>query len=434
MQYSPSQDLEDFALALDPRMPMVPLSLEESGLELSFLLRLAAKCATEQDTVTASHLSDRMKLSKVLTNLLIKELVKLSFLEARGLAGDDVKSDIRYALSTKGLDYAQAAQRQSEYVGPAPVSLDAFCRQIGVQSIHHERVTPERLVRSLDGLVLSSALVEKLGPAVNSGRSILLYGPPGNGKTSIAERTSELFIQTIWVPYAIEVGGYVISFYDEATHQAVREPTTKPHPKADQRWVECRRPVIKTGGELTLELLDLTHNPGSNVYEAPVHLKASGGVFIIDDFGRQQDRPQALINRWIVPLERGYDFLTLHTGKKFKVPFDELVVFSTNIPPRELSDEAGLRRLKYKIYVNNPSRDEYVRIFASYARAVAIDLTLDDLHVFYERKYRGDTLASCYHPKYLLDFIASYCEFNDLPKVASLEMLERAWGGVFTLD
>lgn len=434
MQYSPSQDREDFTVALDPRMPVVPLSLEETGLELSFLLRLAAKCATEQDTVTASHLADRMKLSKVLTNLLIKELVKLSYLEARGLAGEDVKSDIRYALSIKGLDYAQAALRQSEYIGPAPVSLDAFCYQIGLQSINHERVTYERLVRSLDGLVLSPALVEKLGPAVNSGRSILLYGPPGNGKTSIAERTSELFVQTIWVPYAIEVGGYVISFYDEATHQAVREPTIKPHPKTDQRWVECRRPVIKTGGELTLDLLDLTYNPGSRAYEAPMHLKASGGVFIIDDFGRQQDRPQALINRWIVPLERGYDFLTLHTGKKFKVPFDELVVFSTNIPPREISDEAGLRRLKYKIFVNNPSRDEYIRIFESYARAAAIELIADDLHLFYDRKYRGDTRASCYHPKYLLDFISSYCEFNDLPKVASLEMLERAWGGVFTLD
>ncbi|MCY1322798.1 hypothetical protein D9M68_214090 [compost metagenome] len=434
MQYSANQDREDFGLALDPRMPVAPMGLEETGLELSFLLRLAVKCATEQDTITPSHLADRMKLSKVLTNLLIKELVKLSYLEARGLSSEDIKSDIRYALSMKGLEYAHAAMRQSQYVGPAPVSLDAFCRQLGLQSIHHERVTSERLIRSLEGLVLSPALVEKFGPAVNSGRSILLYGPPGNGKTSIAERTSELFLQTIWVPYAIEVGGYVISFYDEATHQPVREPTSRPHPKADQRWVECRRPVIKTGGELTLDLLDLTYNPGSNVYEAPVHLKASGGVFIIDDFGRQQDRPQALINRWIVPLERGYDFLTLHTGKKFKVPFDELVVFSTNIAPRELSDEAGLRRLKYKIYVNNPSRDEYIRIFESYAREVAINLLSDDLRLFYDRKYKGDTLASCYHPKYLLDFISSYCDFNDLPKVASLEMLDRAWGGVFTLD
>lgn len=435
MQYSSSQDrADDLVLALDPRVPLAPTSLEEAGLEPSFLLRLAAKCAAEQDTVTPSHLAERMKLPKMLINLLIKELVKLSYIEARGLAAEDIKSDIRYALSSKGLEYAHTAARQSEYVGPAPVSLDAFCRQIGLQSIHHERVTHERLVRSLEGLVLSSALVEKLGPAVNSGRSILLYGPPGNGKTSIAERTSELFRQTIWVPYAIEVGGYVISFYDEATHQAAHDPTTRPHPKVDQRWVECRRPVIKTGGELTLDLLDLTYSPTSNVYEAPMHLKASGGVFIIDDFGRQQDRPQALINRWIVPLERGYDFLTLHTGKKFKVPFDELVVFSTNIAPRELSDEAGLRRLKYKIYVNNPSREEYIRIFESYAREVEIDLARDDLQLFYERKYEGGTLASCYHPKYLLDFISSFCDFNGLPKVASLEMLERAWGGVFTLD
>ncbi|MCA1405877.1 AAA family ATPase [Ensifer sp. IC3342] len=434
MHYSHDQGREDFALTLDPRMPLAPAGPEETGLELSFMLRLAAKCAAEQDTVTPSHLTARMKLPKAVVNLLVKELVKLAFLEARGLAGEDVKSDIRYALSTKGREYAQAALRQSQYVGPAPVSLDVFCRQLELQSIHHERVTQERLIESLKGLVLSPSLVEKLGPAMNSGQSILLYGPPGNGKTSIAERSARLFLQTIWVPYAVEVGGYVISFYDEAVHQPVGEASGNPYPKADQRWVECRRPVIKTGGELTLDLLDLAFNDGSNVYEAPLHLKASGGVFIIDDFGRQQVLPQALINRWIVPLERGYDFLTLHTGKKFKVPFDELVVFSTNIAPKDLSDEAGLRRLKYKIFVNNPSRDEYIRIFESYAREVAVDIKVSDLHLFYERKYSGASLASCYHPKYLLDFIGSYCDFNAMPKLASLEMLERAWEGVFTLD
>ncbi|MBB4186180.1 hypothetical protein GGE07_002830 [Sinorhizobium terangae] len=434
MHYSPDQVREDSVLTLDPRMPLAPTAVEETGLELSFMLRLAAKCAAEQDTVTPSHLSARMKLPKAVVNLLVKELVKLAFLEARGLAGEDVKSDIRYALSTKGREYAQAALRQSQYVGPAPVSLDAFCRQLKVQSIHHERVTQDRLTESLKGLVLSPSLVEKLGPAMNSGQSILLYGPPGNGKTSIAERSARLFLQTIWVPYAIEVGGFVISFYDEAVHQPVSEAPGNPYPKADQRWVECRRPVIKTGGELTLDLLDLAFSDGSNVYEAPLHLKASGGVFIIDDFGRQQVLPQALINRWIVPLERGYDFLTLHTGKKFKVPFDELVVFSTNIAPKDLSDEAGLRRLKYKIFVNNPSRQEYIRIFESYAREVAVDIKVSDLDLFYERKYSGASLASCYHPKYLLDFIGSYCDFNAMPKTASLEMLERAWEGVFALD
>ncbi|PDT39449.1 MULTISPECIES: AAA family ATPase [Sinorhizobium] len=429
--HSLNQVHEDSAPELDARMPLAPMSVEETGLEFSFLLRLAAKCATEQDTVTPSHLAERMKLPKAVINPLIKELVKLAYMEARGLAGEDVRSDIRYALSTKGMEYAHAAIRQSSYVGPAPVSLDAFCRQLGLQSIQHERVTQDGLLASLEGLVLSPSLVEKLGPAMNSGQSILLYGPPGNGKTSIAERTSRLFQQTIWVPYAIEVGGYVISFYDEAVHQPVNG---MPYPKADQRWVECRRPVIKTGGELTLDLLDLAYSEGSTVYEAPLHLKASGGIFIIDDFGRQQVVPQALINRWIVPLERGYDFLTLHTGKKFKVPFDELVVFSTNIAPKELSDEAGLRRLKYKIFVNNPSREEYIRIFEAYARGVAVEMSVSDLELFYDRKYGGESLGSCYHPKYLLDFIGSYCAFNGLRKVASLEMLERAWEGVFTAD
>ncbi|TCN32660.1 AAA family ATPase [Sinorhizobium americanum] len=429
--HSLNQVHEDSAPELDARMPLAPMSVEETGLEFSFLLRLAAKCATEQDTVTPSHLAERMKLPKAVINPLIKELVKLAYMEARGLAGEDVRSDIRYALSTKGMEYAHAAIRQSSYVGPAPVSLDAFCRQLGLQSIQHERVTQDGLLASLEGLVLSPSLVEKLGPAMNSGQSILLYGPPGNGKTSIAERTSRLFRQTIWVPYAIEVGGYVISFYDEAVHQPVNG---MPYPKADQRWVECRRPVIKTGGELTLDLLDLAYSEGSTVYEAPLHLKASGGVFIIDDFGRQQVMPQALINRWIVPLERGYDFLTLHTGKKFKVPFDELVVFSTNIAPKELSDEAGLRRLKYKIFVNNPSRAEYIRIFEGYAQSVAVEMSVADLELFYDRKYGGESLGSCYHPKYLLDFIGSYCAFNGLQKVASLEMLERAWEGVFTAD
>ncbi len=433
MHFSPEQGPENPVTTLDPRMPKAPSSIEEAGLDESFLLRLAVKCATEQDSVTASYLAERMKLPKTLVNLLIKELVKLAYFEARGLADEDAKSDIRYSLSMRGFEYAHAAARQSQYVGPAPVSLEAFCRQVALQSVHHERMNRERLLESLDGLVLATSMVEKLGPAINSGRSILLYGPPGNGKTSIAERIANMYRQTIWVPYAIEVGGHVVSFYDEAVHQPVVGAAERPV-KVDQRWIECRRPVIKTGGELTLDMLDLTFNDGPNVYEAPVHLKASGGIFIIDDFGRQQVAPQALINRWIVPLERGYDFLTLHTGKKFRVPFDELVVFSTNIAPKELSDEAGLRRLKYKIYVNTPSRDEYFQIFRSYAVNADVDVCDDDLGIFYDRKYSSESSPSCYHPKYLLDFIASYCNFYAAPKVASLAMLEQAWSGAFATE
>lgn len=431
MQYSPAPVRENVAGGSDPRMPVVPTTLEETGLDQSFLLRLAAKCATEQDTVTPSYLSERLKLTKGIVNLLIKELMRLSYIEARGLESDDVRSDIRYALSAKGLEYAQAALRQSSYIGPAPVSLGAFCSQIEMQSVHNESVTRERLVESLQGLVLSDALIERLGPAINSGRSMLLYGPPGNGKTSIAERVGHTFLQTIWVPYAIEVSGHVISFFDEAVHQPVTGVAEIATARSDRRWIECLRPVIKTGGELTLDLLDLIFRDGSSVYEAPLHLKASGGIFIIDDFGRQQVSPQALINRWIVPLERGYDFLTLHTGRKFKVPFDELVVFSTNIAPDALSDEAGLRRLKSKIYVGNPSREEYLQIFSSRARELAINVSDDTLMAFYALRYAG-LPASCYHPKQLLDFIESYCTFNGMQKIATADLLDRAWEGVFT--
>ena len=412
--------------------PRMPMTIEETGLDLSSIMRLAAKCAAEQDTVTPGYLSDRLKLSKPIINVAIKELTKLALVEARGLSTeDDVRSDIRYALSTKGMDYAQAASRQSQYVGPAPVSLEAFCEQVLKQSIHQEHVTRARLTQSLTGLVLPPTLLDRLGPAFSSGRSILFYGPPGNGKTSIAERTAKLFDQTIFLPYAVDVGGHTMRFFDEAVHEPVAAAVAPPVVRLDRRWVECRRPVIKTGGELTLELLDLIFDPLANFYEAPMHLKASGGVFIIDDFGRQQMPPQSLINRWIVPLERGYDFLTLHTGKKFKIPFDELVIFSTNIEPTKLTDAAGLRRLKYKIHIENPTRSAYFEIFRAVCKAERINFSEAELALFYDRKYSGSAPPSCFHPAYLAEYVRAFCDYNEKERDISASLLETAWRDIF---
>ena len=412
--------------------PGVPATVADTGLDLSSIMRLTAKCAAEQDTVTPGYISDRIKLPKPIVNAAIKELTKLALVEARGLATeDDVRSDIRYALSTKGMDYAQAAARQSQYVGPAPVSLDAFCDQVVKQSIHQEHVTRARLAQSLTGLVLPESLLERLGPAFSSGRSILFYGPPGNGKTSIAERTAKLFDQTIFLPYAVDIGGHTMRFFDEAVHEPVAASGAPAAGRVDRRWVECRRPVIKTGGELTLELLDLIFDPISNFYEAPMHLKASGGVFIIDDFGRQQMPPQSLINRWIVPLERGYDFLTLHTGKKFKIPFDELVIFSTNIEPTELTDAAGLRRLKYKIHIENPTKPAYFDIFRAVCRSEGVRFSEAELALFYDRKYSESAPPACFHPAYLAEYVRAFCDYNEIERGISASLLETAWRDIF---
>lgn len=412
--------------------PPAPMSIEETGLEPMFLRRLLAKYVIEQDMVTATFLSGRMKLPKMLINVLIKDMVQLGFLEARGLSADDVKSDIRYSLSTRGIDFAFESISISRYAGPAPVSLDAFCKQVAVQSVQDEHILRDEMLSSLKGLVLSENLVDELGPAISSGRSILLYGPPGNGKTSIAERVAQLFKRSIWIPYAIEISGHVINFFDEAVHEQV-STRQDGAPRMDMRWVECRRPVIKTGGELTLRMLDLIYNESSNLYEAPVHLKATGGVFIIDDFGRQHVAPQSLINRWIIPLERGFDYLTLHTGKKFRIPFDELVIFSTNFLPNELTDEAGLRRFQYKIHVGHPTKEEYLKIFENYAKSKNVQIDMNKIMAFYDSRYVDGLKPSAYHPKSIIDYIDAFCRYNSTERVATDRLLDNAWRSIFAL-
>jgi predicted ATPase with chaperone activity len=316
-----------------------------------------------------------------------------------------------------------------------------FCRQVEKQNILKERVHRDMLARGFSDLVLPEELVHRLGPAVNSGKSILLYGPPGNGKTCIAEAIGRSFRNAIYLPYCIEVDGQIINFYDETVHHKVETPVTAKSGngvlsgrsnRPDPRWILCRRPVVTTGGELTLSMLDLSFNNIAKFYEAPLQFKATGGVMVVDDFGRQQNTPQSILNRWIVPLERGVDFLTLHTGKTFPVPFNELVVFSTNIRPRELSDEATLRRLYYKIEVPIPTEEDYRKIFHNVCAEKDLPLPDDILPYLFDEFYsKGEVPRGGYQPKYIVDQVIAQCEYEDIPARLDKNLVRMAWLNLF---
>ncbi len=401
--------------------PIRPDTLAETGIERNLVMMLIAKAMFTLGTVTPSQLADEIMISPIVVTELLEEMANLAMIESRGLSGPDMTGEIRYALTHKGNTFASDALEQSQYVGPAPVSMDAFRAQVVKQDIAGEKVDRTALRQSLSALVLPEALVNRLGPAVNSGKSILLYGDPGNGKTSIAEALGGAFEQVIHVPYCIEVGGQIINFFDETVHRRVERPRSD---VADPRWVACRRPVVLTGGELTMDMLDLTFNPIAKFYEAPLHMKATGGIFIVDDFGRQQVEPQTLLNRWIIPLERGFDYLTLHSGKKFSIPFNELVVFSTNIAPRSLADEATLRRLYFKIRVPTPSKEDYFKIFKNVCARHDIVIEKEMLNEFFDEFYKDEhVFPSGHHPEYIVDHVISACDYLQIDRVISKELL-----------
>lgn len=409
----------------DIPFPTPPRTLEETGLPQAFVINLICKVMNVEGTLTPGEIAATIALPKSMTRHLIEEMVTQKLVESKGLASTDIRSDIRYALTERGRKWALDAMAVSHYVGPAPVTLEAFEAQVRTQSIANERIGHTRLSEALDHLVLPEGIMTQLGPAVNSGRSVLLYGEAGNGKTSIAEAMGSAFNDTIYLPYAIFVRNQVIQFFDETIHDVVEDEESEG--KIDPRWIACRRPVVKAGGELRLDMLDLIFEPTSRVYEAPMHMKAIGGVFIIDDFGRQRERPQAFLNRWIGPLEKGFDILSLHTGKKFTVPFDQLVIFSTNIPPDELADNAALRRLFFKVHVPTPTRDEYIRIFEEACLRQGVPCDRHTLETFFDDLYIArDRVPSGAHPNFLIRHILSAAAYLDRPPRVTQDFLSLA--------
>ena len=424
-------DLE--AILQEP--PRVPKTVQETGLDENFLLNSLLRTMLISVLQTIPEISEQIKLTRGVVEELLNFAKKESLVEIRGPAAKN-QNILRYTLTNAGKERANEALRRCEYIGPAPVPLDVYQTQVQKQTITNEVISIEKLKKALSHLVLSEEIIRKLGPASNSGRAVLVYGAAGNGKTSIAEAIVGAFQQPVYVPYCIEADGQIIKIYDPSVHvtfptsansSAIRShthPIFLPHLEHDPRWVRCKRPYIISGGELTLEMLDLEFDIHSKYYEAPLQMKALGGIFVIDDFGRQRVRPHELLNRWIFPLERKVDYLTLHTGKKFALLFDQLVVFATNFPPEELMDPAQLRRVHYKMKINAPTADEFKEIFQricdSYGLEFSEELLSHLLKTFY---HKHKVPLAGFHPKFIAEHVIAACNYLGTPPQITHELL-----------
>jgi len=423
-----------------PHPPPAPESVKETGLSEGFLSDLALKTVYHAGEMTAQKVADSLTLPFVGVVDQVLELLKHEqFLLVTGgsILGEQA---LEYKVTDQGSVRAREALLRSQYVGPAPVPLDVYAECMRGQSVADVAIGPEQVEQAFSHLVLDPEVVDGLGPAINSGRSIFIYGVPGSGKTTIAEGIGNVLVGSLMVPHAISVEGHVIKMHDAQYHRPIEAepPTDGPapivRPRPDKRWVRCERPTVIAGGELTLTDLDLVYDPVAKYYEAPLQLRANGGMLLIDDFGRQQVRPVDLLNRWMVPLESRSDFMTLHTGRKVEVPFDTLIVFSTNLEPRDLVDEAFLRRIRHKIEVGVPNAEQIRTIMQRVCKARGVPYSDEGFnHLAQEWYGKHGIQPRGVHPRDIVDQLVDICRYRSIEPALTPELVEAACRSYFVI-
>ncbi|MCA9236038.1 MAG: AAA family ATPase [Planctomycetales bacterium] len=414
-------------------LPEEPGTLEETGLSAAFIDDLMLKVVRNAGSMSGRQISEHVGLPMGVLEDRLADLRRRRHLTPTGSAmlGDHV-----YQLTEDGRERAQMAMRECAYAGVAPVPLEDYADSVQAQTIRSEKPKRAQLAKAFADINVEPAMLAKLGPAISAGKGMFIYGPPGNGKTTIAQRITRCFGQHILIPHAIVEDGQIIKFFDPSCHEPVQSRGSKllKETSCDRRWVRIRRPTVVVGGELTMESLELKHDPVSHVSGASLQLKSNCGSLLIDDFGRQRINPSELLNRWIIPLENRIDFLSLENGKKVEVPFEQLIVFSTNLEPTDLADDAFLRRIPFKIEVGAPSREEFVKLLQVFAGKLKVECPDDSVQYLLTQHY-----DSCRRPlrrcqaRDLLDQVAHYCEYNELPPVATPEILDHAVANYFTV-
>lgn len=424
----------------EPQFPREPESLEATGLSESTIERLILNTLYFRGDFYGKDLSSALGLrfsviQEILESLKLRHLVQIK--RSLGMAG----IGSLFALTDAGRSRAHESLETNQYLGPAPVPLDQYVEQVRRQRPRSGWLTKAALAKALSGMVITRQTLAQVGPAVSSSNSLLVYGKPGDGKTFLIESLNNLETTPVFVPYAIECQGNIIQVFDPIYHQCVEreeQPSVFAISKEaayDGRWAKCSRPFIVSGGELSLDMLDLRYNQNSKVYEAPFQVKANNGLYLIDDFGRQRATPAEVLNRWIVPMERRVDYLSFITGGKMTVPFETFLVFSTNLNPAEIGDEAFLRRIQYKMLLRGPSVDEFSTIFQSFCAAKDLVCPKGLVERFVEKRYKktGKTFRRC-HPRDVLTHALNLIHFERLPRELSDELLDRAFESCFVQE
>jgi predicted ATPase with chaperone activity len=426
--------------------PPVPDSVRDTGLSEEFIVDLLLKTLYVQGVRTGRQLTAAVRLPFAFVDERLLSVQQRRLVEVLGTSGPN-RGSYLFDLTGAGRERAREALASSQYVGPAPVPLTQYRTWVNRQSIQNVHVTREVVREGFRNMVLSDAVHEVLGPSINSAKSLFLYGAPGNGKTMIAETISHMLGGDVFVPFAVEVEGQIMVVYDPVYHHAVsgldmleesddaEGGWLKTPPTYDQRYLKVRRPVVLTGGELTLDQLDLQYDHYTKMYQAPFQVKANGGVLILDDFGRQRVPPKDLLNRWIVPLEKRIDFLTLHTGGKFPIPFDCLLIISTNLEPSQLVEEAFMRRIHYKVMVEGPNPQQYAEIFARCCIERRIEYDQAAVNHIYDKWYarHGIHPRAC-HPRDILDHLVDIARFYEGHPELNFDMVDRACRSYFLDD